>query len=239
MCRNLSGALINATPQSKSPVTTPSCVLLAFLAVSEGTASVQRSSRYRPDGFTESIKLYRAGSRNVLQGLVRDNLGHFTERKVRCLRWSAMFPLVCILVPTHLPAGVLSTRRALLTGPSRGETKENHFLPAVLSGSVWDVCWLYTRRRGGSIRHPTRSYKQTRKHVCSRLQVVHYSPPGPFLTKSPGLSLLATVDICLHIPCPEGSGRDSAGILLHLQQRHRGRARGHGQQLRPTLHFDG
>eukprot|EP00903_Cladosiphon_okamuranus_P016847 g15536.t1 len=53
----------------------------AFLAVSEGTASVQRSSRYRPDGFTERLKLHRAISRSILEGLVRDNLSHFIERK--------------------------------------------------------------------------------------------------------------------------------------------------------------
>ncbi|CAM9886479.1 unnamed protein product [Ectocarpus sp. 6 AP-2014] len=53
----------------------------AVLAVSEGGATVQRSSRYRPDGFTERLKLIHAGSRSALEGVVRDNLHHYTNRK--------------------------------------------------------------------------------------------------------------------------------------------------------------
>ncbi|CAM9718851.1 unnamed protein product [Ectocarpus fasciculatus] len=53
----------------------------AILAVSEGGATVQRSSRYRPDGFTERIKLIRAGSRSALEGALRDNLHHYTSKK--------------------------------------------------------------------------------------------------------------------------------------------------------------
>ncbi len=55
---------------------------VAILAVSEGTSSVQRSSRYKPDGFTEKVKFHRAGSRSALHSLVRDNLGHFMDSKV-------------------------------------------------------------------------------------------------------------------------------------------------------------
>ncbi|CAN0505460.1 unnamed protein product, partial [Ectocarpus sp. 8 AP-2014] len=54
----------------------------SVLAVSEGGATVQRSSRYRPDGFTERLKLIHAGSRSALEGVVRDNLHHYTNRKV-------------------------------------------------------------------------------------------------------------------------------------------------------------
>lgn len=57
-------------------------VLEAVLAVSEGGATVQRSSRYRPDGFTERLKLIRVGSRSALEGVLRDNLHHYTNKKV-------------------------------------------------------------------------------------------------------------------------------------------------------------
>ncbi|CAB1097973.1 unnamed protein product [Ectocarpus sp. CCAP 1310/34] len=54
----------------------------AVLAVSEGGATVQPSSRYRPDGFTERLKLIRVGSRSALEGVLRDNLHHYTNYKV-------------------------------------------------------------------------------------------------------------------------------------------------------------
>ncbi|CAN0154358.1 unnamed protein product [Ectocarpus sp. 12 AP-2014] len=53
----------------------------AVLAVSEGGATIQRSSRYRPDGFTERLKLIRVGSRSTLEGVLRDNLHHYTNKK--------------------------------------------------------------------------------------------------------------------------------------------------------------
>ncbi|CAM9593369.1 unnamed protein product, partial [Hapterophycus canaliculatus] len=53
----------------------------ATLALSEGSATVQRSNHYRPDGYTERLKLYRVGSRRALEGLVLDNLSHYTKKK--------------------------------------------------------------------------------------------------------------------------------------------------------------
>lgn len=102
-------------------------VFEAVLAVSEGGATVQRSSRYRPDGFTERLKLIRVGSRSVLEGVLRDNLHHYTNKKVTdfllfwmfcrqpvCfLRWSyCHVALRFVLVPGICPGGGQRDSRA-------------------------------------------------------------------------------------------------------------------------------
>ncbi|CAM9459860.1 unnamed protein product, partial [Ascophyllum nodosum] len=55
--------------------------ITAFLAILDGEPTVRRSSRYRPDGVTERLKLYRALSWNAMEALVYENFHYFTERK--------------------------------------------------------------------------------------------------------------------------------------------------------------
>eukprot|EP00904_Undaria_pinnatifida_P010389 jgi/Undpi1/6480/HiC_scaffold_20.g08959.m1 len=53
----------------------------AILAVEGEASALQRTSRYRPDGVTEKLQMLRAKSKSALDGLVRDNLHQFTEKK--------------------------------------------------------------------------------------------------------------------------------------------------------------
>lgn len=63
---------------------------IATLAVSEGASNVQRSSRYRPDGVTERLKLQHAERKSALKSLVQKYLHHFTEKKVSLLLFYRM-----------------------------------------------------------------------------------------------------------------------------------------------------
>lgn len=130
----------------------------------------------------------------------------------------AVFPLLSVFSALPTVSLCLSTRRAISSGPSSSEVGRTI---AYQQPPAFRVCAVSTPETSQGKHYAPIHPPRRCPHEVSRL-VLH-----------------AVVDFFRHSPFFEGPRRDPAGILLHLQQRHRGRARGYGQQFRRKLHVDG